>query len=71
MIYGSVINKVWQDEQFKNIFKNSLKAAAGLLKCIFSIFVGLMSFEMTFASFVLPKVRLNAAENVKWCNHKR
>ena len=71
MISGSVTNKGWQDEQFKNIFKNVLKAASGLLKCTFSIFVGFISFEMTFAPFFLSNVRLNAPENVKWCNHKR
>ena len=58
-------NKGWQDEQFKNMLKLVLKAASGLLKCTFSIFVGFISFEMTFAPF------LNAPENVKWCNHKR
>ena len=66
----SVTTKVWQHKQFKNIFKIVLKAASGLFKRIFSIFVGFISFEMTFAPFFLPKVRLNAPENVKWYNHK-
>ena len=65
-----VTNKGWQEEPFKNILKIVLKAASGLFKCTFSIFVGFMSFEITFAPF-FPKVRLNAPENVKWCNHKR
>ena len=65
-----MINKCWQDEQFINMLKIVIKAASDLLKCTFSIFVGFISFEMTFLPF-LPKVRLNAPENVKWCNHKR
>ena len=50
----------------------ALKAALGLLKCTFCIFVGFIAFEMTFAPLKnKTKVRLNAPENVKWCNHKR
>ena len=51
ILYGSVTNRCWQDEQFKNMLKLVLKAASGLLKCTFSIFVGFMLFEMTFAPF--------------------
>ena len=50
-IYESVTNKGWQDDLFKNMLKLVLKAASGLLKCTFSIFVGFISFEMTFAPF--------------------
>ena len=65
VIYGSVTNKGTQDEKFKNILKIVLKAESVLL---ISICVGFMSFEMTFATFVLPKV--NAPGSVPWCNHK-
>ena len=43
------------DEQFKNMLKIVLKAASGLLKCTFSIFVAFISFEMTFALFFYQK----------------
>ena len=35
----------------KYVKKLVLKAVSGLLKCTFSIFVGFISFEMTFAPF--------------------
>ena len=38
-LHESMTNKSWQDEQFKNILKNSFKAASGF-----------MAFEMTFAT---------------------
>ena len=44
-IQESVTNKGWQDKQFKNMYKKVLKAASGLLKCTFSIFVGFISFK--------------------------
>ena len=49
--HESVINKSWQDDEFINQLKLVLKAASGLLKCTFNIFVGFISFEMTFAPF--------------------
>ena len=37
---ASVTNKGWQDEKFENVLVIVLKAAPGLLMCIFCVFVG-------------------------------